>query len=340
MALDRDEFRNLVFQRDGHKCVICKETAQDAHHIVERRLWNDGGYHLNNGASLCGYHHLCAEATTISCQEIRDAAGIKKVIMPDSFRDDEVIDKWGDGILPDGKRTKGPLFNDESVQKILAPVLHLFTNWVKYPRTFHLPFSPGVAEDDKIISDLSVLQNAKRLIATVKLDGENSTLYHDYFHARSLDSRGNFTRHWLQNFHATIRHDIPEGWRVCGENLWAKHAIHYQNLETYFYGFSVWNDKNMCLSWDETLEWFGLLGIKPVPVIYDGTWNESVFRDLWKPQYEGNEMEGFVVRVADAFLLKDFGTSLVKWVRADHVVKNEHWLKTVIRNELETKTTV
>lgn len=68
--LNRDEFRNGVFARDGHRCVICGEPAQDAHHIVERRLFSDGGYYLDNGASLCGKHHIMAEETTLGCDDI------------------------------------------------------------------------------------------------------------------------------------------------------------------------------------------------------------------------------------------------------------------------------
>ena len=42
--LTRDEFREGVFARDHNNCVICGEPAADAHHIVERRLFSDGGY--------------------------------------------------------------------------------------------------------------------------------------------------------------------------------------------------------------------------------------------------------------------------------------------------------
>jgi len=69
MLLTRDLFREMVFQRDNHQCVICHGPAQDAHHIIERRLWPDGGYYLLNGASLCGEHHIAAEQTTLSCDE-------------------------------------------------------------------------------------------------------------------------------------------------------------------------------------------------------------------------------------------------------------------------------
>ena len=42
--LTRDNFRESVFDRDNHKCVFCDKHAKDAHHIMERRLFNDGGY--------------------------------------------------------------------------------------------------------------------------------------------------------------------------------------------------------------------------------------------------------------------------------------------------------
>jgi hypothetical protein len=53
ILLTRDNFRNSVFERDKHLCVICKEPAVDAHHILERRLFPDEGYYIDNGASLC-----------------------------------------------------------------------------------------------------------------------------------------------------------------------------------------------------------------------------------------------------------------------------------------------
>jgi len=44
--LDRDTFRETVFARDGHRCVICGNGPHngreiDAHHIIERRLFTD-----------------------------------------------------------------------------------------------------------------------------------------------------------------------------------------------------------------------------------------------------------------------------------------------------------
>jgi hypothetical protein len=150
--------------------------AVDVHHIVERKLWADGGYFPANGVALCGPHHLEAEQTIISCEQLREWAGITEVILPEHLSEDEVWDKWGNLILPNGMRLRGELFYDDAVQKVLAPILHLFTNRVKYPRTFHLPWSPGRGKDDKGHSGTSMFEG-KEVVVTVKMDGECTSLY-------------------------------------------------------------------------------------------------------------------------------------------------------------------
>ncbi len=172
--LTRDQFREAVFARDGHKCVFCDAPAQDAHHIIERRLWPDGGYYSDNGASVCEVHHLACERTIFSPEDVRHQAGITKVIVPPHLYSDHAYDKWGNHVLEDGRRTKGELFYDESVQKALREggVLDRFTSYVKYPRTHHLPWSPGIHADDRVLTDLSAFEG-KMVVVTEKLDGEN-----------------------------------------------------------------------------------------------------------------------------------------------------------------------
>src|SRR5208282_5686520 len=110
--LSRDEFREGVFKRDDHKCVVCKKPAVDAHHIIERRLFDDSGYYLDNGASLCEEHHLAAEMTTVSCKQLREIIGIKHVVLPSHYYKDLDYDKWGNILLTNNRRVKGDLFFD------------------------------------------------------------------------------------------------------------------------------------------------------------------------------------------------------------------------------------
>jgi len=336
--LTRDQFREAVFRRDNDRCVLCGAPAQDAHHILERRLFSDGGYYLANGASVCGACHIKCEQTVVTVEEVRQAAGITKPVLPEHLYRDLTYDKWGNIIMPNGNRLRGELFYDESVQKILAAggVLDLFTNRVKYPRTHHLPWSQGLTEDDRVMQDLGGFEG-QRVIVTRKMDGENTTIYSDGMHARSIDGRNHASRDWVKNFWATICADIPENWRVCGENLYAKHSIAYEDLPSYFMGFSIWNERNECLDWDTTQEWFTLLGITSVPVLYDGIWNTKLIQGLYDVRRDYHTHEGYVVRTAEGFAYGNFRKRVAKFVRANHVApESHHWFaQQIIPNKLQ-----
>jgi hypothetical protein len=197
---------------------------------------------------------------------------------------------------------------------------------IKYPKTMHLPWSPGLQNDDRLIQSLDGFEG-QRVVITEKMDGENASLYHDGYHARSLDSRHHPSRDWIKAFHARVCFGIPEGWRVCGENLYAAHSIRYTDLPSYFLGFSIWDESNWCLSWDDTLTWFERLGIRPVQVLFDGLW-EDFYKDKEFMEYvvKDHDKEGYVVRIADRFWFNDFHRFVAKYVRRDHVQTDEHWM--------------
>ena len=331
--LGREGFAEAVFRRDGHRCVCCGLPAADPHHIIERKLFHDGGYYLGNGASLCDEHHMQAEMTLISVEEIRKRAGIDVAVIPANMDPSETVDKWGNPVLKDGRRIKGEMFHTEQVQKVLgkAGLLDIFVQYFKYPRTYHLPASPGASADDKILRSTSALQG-QRVIVTRKMDGENTTLYQDYMHARSIDGRSHPSRNRVKQFHAMIRNDIPEGWRVCGENVTAVHSIRYENLKSPFLGFSIWDERNVCRPWDETIEWFELIGIEPVEVVYDGVFDEAHVIELSRELIASGE-EGTVTRLANAISYQDFPASFCKFVRENHVRTDSHWMsQEVIEN--------
>jgi len=194
----------------------------------------------------------------------------------------------------------------------------------KYPRTMHLPFSLGVSSDDRVIKTLDHFEG-KEVVVTVKMDGENSTLYRHAIHARSLDSKHHVSRTWIKQFHGQIAHEIPDGWRVCGENLFARHSIAYDDLKSYFYGFSVWDDQNKALSWDETLYFFEDLGITPVEELYRGEFSTKGLIDL-SNNLDLSKVEGFVVRTVDEIPFDQFHNLVAKWVRQGHVQTDTHWM--------------
>jgi hypothetical protein len=181
-----------------------------------------------------------------------------------------------------------------------------------------------------MLSDLVSL-NGEEVVVTEKLDGENITLYNDFLHARSISGNSHPSQSWIRNYHAGMKHNIPTGMRVVGEYVYAQHSIHYDDLETYFYGISVW-DGMKCLSWDETLEWFALLDITPVPTLAEGTFSKALFAPIHKTLRDNQE--GYVVRLKDSFQYRDFSRFVAKYVRPNHLQTPERWDGKFRKNEL------
>ncbi|MGW1655200.1 RNA ligase family protein [Streptomyces atratus] len=202
-----------------------------------------------------------------------------------------------------------------------------------YPRTAHLPWSPGATSDDVRIADLSGL-TGREVVVTEKLDGENTTLYADGLHARSLDSAHHPSRGWVKALQGRIGARIPEGWRVCGENMFARHSIPYDGLESFFYGFSVWDGEH-CLGWDRTVAFLRELGIPVPPVLWRGVFDTRAEKALRALGPDTGRQEGYVVRPADGFDAPDFGRRVAKWVRPGHVQTDTHWMHaSVVENRL------
>ena len=122
----------------------------------------------------------------------------------------------------------------------------------KYPRTPHLPFSPGATSDDKYASKETIefLKSGIELVCTEKLDGGNLTMYNDAFHGRSLTSGTHAWDTAAKAVWARIHHNIPEGWRISGESMYARRSVAYDNLPGVFIVFGIWNENNCLISWN------------------------------------------------------------------------------------------
>lgn len=323
--LAREEFRRQVLGRDAGRCCVpsCINPAADAHHIVERALWPDGGYYLDNGAAVCTEHHLAAERTLLSPKLLREWSGITKLALPDQFPPDEQIDKWGNTVRPGGTRSPGPMFWQPQVQQLLreSGTLSLFDTQVKFPRILHLPGSPGLTAGDRVLRDLSGLQGC-HLVVTEKMDGENTTFMSDICFARSPGSASHPSQGVVKTIWAGVCSDIPAGWRVCGENLRATHSVPYRELAGYFQVFAVFNEHGSCLSWSETEEWSGLLGLPTVPILWQGD-NLDAACSVWAERAHTERSDGFVVRDAGTILPAMWSGKIAKWVRANHLQTQE-----------------
>lgn len=213
----------------------------------------------------------------------------------------------------------------------------------KYPRTYHLPWSPGGEEDDRRVKGVMPLLRVP-LVLTEKLDGSNVC----------LTSVGGFARsHGKPPPHpsfdafkalcATLQSQIPENVQVFGEWLWAKHSIHYAALPATLMVFGVRDLATLrWSSWDEVEACASSLGLLTVPLLsrFGPTPKErelraEVERLAALPSECGGEREGVVVRWAGGFGDGEFSRAVSKWVRANHLSSGDAWLHgPVVRNSL------
>lgn len=210
-------------------------------------------------------------------------------------------------------------------------------NLTKYPRTFHLPWSLGATNDDRIRKDDLSIFEGQRVIVTEKMDGENTTLYPDgYYHARSVDSGYHQSRRFMNYYAKAFKSLVFEGLRCCGENLYAQHSIPYTELNDYFLAFSIWQE-DVCFDWDATCTILEMAGLQHVPVLYDGVWDlQRVKSCMTGISAAGGLQEGYVVRLARQFTMDEFSLAVGKYVRANHVTTSDHWLsRPVLANGLK-----
>ena len=207
----------------------------------------------------------------------------------------------------------------------------------KYPRTFHIPQSPGATNDDKILLSLDHFKN-KEIVVTEKRDGECTNIYSDgYLHARSIDGTNHESRNWIKgNVVPLIQNQVFKDLRFCGENLYAQHSIPYTDLTSYFEVFSIWYNE-VCWPWDHTVAECNRLGLTTVPVLYEGPFSEYIINRIIM-ELDLETQEGFVIRTKESFLLDDFKYNVAKYVRKGHVTTDTHWMhQKIIPNKLKLK---
>lgn len=206
----------------------------------------------------------------------------------------------------------------------------------KYPKTYHLPFSEGLQNDDRCVTDEAYeVFKSFNVVISEKMDGENSSVYTNNFHARSLDSNNHSSRNWIKGYVANFQWRIPIDWRFVFENCFAAHTIVYEDLSTYAFLLNIWNANNECLSWEDTKHWVKDFDLITPHIYYEGPYDEKIIKDIWV-SLDKTKVEGLVVRNIDSFHYKDFQSNVLKLVRKGHVQTDSiHWLsKPVISNKL------
>jgi hypothetical protein len=192
------------------------------------------------------------------------------------------------------------------------------------------------------------------------MDGENLNIYPDgSWHARSIETPYHPTREWAGRIAGEVGYKIPDGWKICAENLYGTHSIKYTDLRSYVQVYGIVDENNEFLSWPDTAYWCELLDLEHVPVLWRGelhfdqggdplvTPDDDEWRDIPLAEISeervneraGREAEGYVMRTVEGFPVPDFEYYVGKWVRENHVQTDEHWIETWERkgekNELQ-----
>ena len=137
----------------------------------------------------------------------------------------------------------------------------------------------------------------------------------------------------MKAYAAGISPSLSGDERIVGEYLFAKHSVAYDGLPSYFLGFA-WIVDNEVQGWDESLGRFEELGVKSVPVLQRGCFDDAAIKSVLD-LLDLEKQEGFVVRSVSPFLESDMATHVAKYVREGHVQSDTHWTKAeIIKNGL------
>lgn len=351
---NRKQFRESVFARDDQECIVpwCDNDAVDAHHVIEREVWDNEGYIPDNGASVCEKHHKYAEENHIPPQSFWMWIGVQNPPLPKSV-DNHDINKWGD--------------------QFDTPPWQDLRERIKYPSSRHLLplywYDDETVAEDRIEQDDTGLESVKDfvgipLVITEKMDGSNCMLVNDLdtpVRARNgsepLETMKPLYRpgglYWQQE----VNEKLPERLQVFGEWLYAKHSIHYgcdcepacddvgpklsdrvdyDSDQAYFQIFGVYDKElNIWLSWPETEQVADELGFPTTPVLYQ---ENDLDEPTFSTEAEARQTlidyardiidaggEGIVVRSKFPYHYAQFGRRVGKYVRENHVTTDEHW---------------
>ena len=207
---------------------------------------------------------------------------------------------------------------------------------MKYPRTTYWPWSPSVAEGDKLHSDPAYFVG-KDLVITEKIDGGNTMLHKGQVYARSVSEPS--SAKWM----AMVKKH--HAWKVqetdvylYGEDIYGVHSIEYGAVreEDTFFAFAMVRNQFGAwwfASWEAVKDYAYDKRICTVPELFNGKVSsvDELARIVEKLMAEGSslggEREGVVIRTACEFPFTSLNRNVCKSVRANHVQTDEHWTR-------------
>lgn len=213
---------------------------------------------------------------------------------------------------------------------------------IKYPSIRRLAWSPdsrgssalGVAKRDETYKEFISEHRNEEYVATVKFDGGNIFMSNSHMHARSLsDNCDHVVYNYTKRTWAQIKHRIPDDIGIFGEDLHVTRSIKYENLPAFFMAFTfiqIINGVTTVMSTIQQKEWAEIIGLAHVPVIWAGVVGDDLEHQLCHSNngmFNGDQMEGYVLRPASSFRINDLPTVAAKFVRPNHVQSDRHWIK-------------
>ena len=212
----------------------------------------------------------------------------------------------------------------------------------RYPSTPHLPFSPGIADDDTQLPEASPFVGVE-VVVTEKMDGGNTCLHDGKVYARTHSHEA--TGKWfgpVKALYSQVGHLVDASEALYGETMVAIHSIEYDALRSYFLLFGIHRtsgNQATWMSWDDVEQRADEIGLVTVPVCFRGVFQTAADMESWmshaasQPSQHGNHVqpEGFVIRVARGFGAGEFDRCVAKYVRKGHVQTTPDFKRSVSR---------
>jgi len=211
----------------------------------------------------------------------------------------------------------------------------------KYPSTGHWPHSLTVHRDDTYHRNAEHFVG-KEVVITEKLDGGNTSLHNGEVYARSTVGVSHAGWMGMVRKHHAWKTSGMTRYMIYGEDIAAFHSLPYSVPEDQTYHVFAIRDLVYMdwLSWDDVVATAAQYNLTTAPLLFRGTFESVDAIQQWftanlkLPSAFGNEKEGFVMRIADAFHVSSFSDNVCKFVRPKHVQTDQHWTKNWQWNEL------
>jgi hypothetical protein len=304
----------------------------EVHHIIERALWTDGGYIPENGVCVCTDHHKHAEQNNIPPQTFWKWAEITDPVVPTNTTQ---INKWGDEF-------ETPPHADIREYHKYPSTRHLLPLYWQSPRG---TVSERTERDDTGHQSVESFRNIPCIVMT-KMDGSNAMLVADADEpVRARNGRHaeheSFDRLKQEYWNRNVYESLPDHIQLFGENMYAKHSIHYgcdgccdernqgPPVTDVFLVFGAYDTRyNIWCSWPETVRLALDVGFTPVQ-FFSATYKHvhELKRSLTTnaQRIVDNGHEGIVIRPKFPFHWGQFDQYVGKYVRPNHVQTDEHW---------------